>query len=586
MHFASHWLGVLRRIVRIALCASGLLVSCTDDRYDLGDIDTEMTFGADGIALPLGSVDRKTVRDLLIDSGMDTLRLDTDDGYYAYRIDGSIRDTIAAVSIRPLRDVIPAFDPCRILLSDDLQGGGDLTATVRMERSIGYTFELVDEVAGIDFAEVLDDDTGAEVLLVIDLDFADMPFGECRFEGIRIGLPDFLVVRPCPGYDAATHTLFVEQVRYGGGPTRVAVVPIEGIRNVSVSTTEQGREGALEGDLKVSTEVRIPADRADSPEREFELRCIASLSPLRLVRMTGRTDMDLDKYLTPEEIDCGDLGESLGEGRVELNLVAPQIMLEVSNPLGFALVGDICLEPRDAEEVFGTVTIRDVRVEPATEEGPRTTRLYVTDGDSAPEGYELCQAEELAELVRIVPSRIDVSFDLQPDDTQSHSLDLTGEPYDVAIDYVLRMPLAFRSGARVEFSDSEDVSDTFEDLDVADLSAEEVFIRFDARSTLPLALEPAIEFRDAADRPVEGVSAVTDGRLEAYDASSGEPWRESRFGIRLEVADGDLGRLKEIARLSYRFTGEATASEAALAPDQYIEADLVLELGRGITVEL
>lgn len=568
-----------------AACVLGLLLfaACVDDRYDLNEVDTEITFGADGITLPLGRVERQSVRDLLADSGMDTLRLDTDEGYYAYRIEDSVRDTVSAIEIRPVSDVIPAMSPAAFRLVED--GAGELTGHLVMERTISKSVDLPDEISAIDLAEVVDGDTGETARLVVTMEFdGDMP--DCTLEQVRIELPDFLEVEEVAGYDAESHALLLGPIPCTEPVVRIADLPVRGVRDIPVRTTDEGRKGMLDGLLGIRSDIRVSAADASSVPAgaEYEVRCSATLPPMRFVRMTGRTDIDLSEYLTPTDIDCGDLSGSLGEGEVELNLVAPQIAVDVRNPLGIALVGDIFLTPHGAAgEALDSVAIRGIRVEAATDEGPRLTRLYVTDAQSAPAGYELCRVENLADLVRVVPSYIEVSFDLQPDESQPHRIVFQEEPYDVETLYAIRMPLAFREGARIEFSDSEDVSDTIGDLDIEELSVDELLVRLDARSTLPLALEPAIEFLAADGSPVGGVTASVEGRLEAYDPATGEEWRASRLDIRLEVADGDLRRLNDIALLRYRFTGETTGAGAALAPDQYIEAGLVLELGSGIT---
>src|SRR5699024_6879905 len=109
------------------------------------------------------------------------------------------------------------------------------------------------------------------------------------------------------------------------------------------------------------------------------------------------------------------------------------------------------------------IVVRDVRVEAAEGDDPRITRLYITDAEAAPEGYTLCRVEDLSNLVKIIPSKIDVEFDLHVDDAEEQSFAVTGEDYPFDVDYSIRIPLEFRDGASVDYTDTEDVDDTFED---------------------------------------------------------------------------------------------------------------------------
>ena len=173
---------------------------------------------------------------------------------------------------------------------------------------------------------------------------------DCTLEQVRIELPDFLEVEEVAGYDAESHALLLGPIPCTEPVVRIADLPVRGVRDIPVRTTDEGRKGMLDGLLGIRSDIRVSAADASSVPAgvEYEVRCSATLPPMRFVRMTGRTDIDLSEYLTPTDIDCGDLSGSLGEGEVELNLVAPQIAVDVRNPLGIALVGDIFLTPHGA----------------------------------------------------------------------------------------------------------------------------------------------------------------------------------------------------------------------------------------------
>ena len=401
-------------------------------------------------------------------------------------------------------------------------------------------------------------------------------------------LPPFLEVDH-PDYDAETHTVHVDRVKYEGRRTTIARIPVAGVKDVPVSGNADGKTAALAGEVRIKAAVNVPdgTDMDGVASETITLLPEVSLPTLEITHVTGAVDLDLKKYLEPTAIDLSDIRESLGEQNIEINLVAPQIALAVSNPVGIVMVGDIVMQPYDfSDRKLDPIVVRDVRVEAAEGDDPRITRLYITDAEAAPEGYTLCRVEDLSNLVKIIPSKIDVEFDLHVDDAEEQSFAVTGEDYPFDVDYSIRIPLEFRDGASVDYTDTEDVDDTFEDIGDYDITAEDILIELNARSTLPLTLRLSAEFLDADGGRLDDIEAAVDGEVEGYDPASELEYRESQIHIRMNIEKGEIQRLQKVAKIRYRFTGEAVGAGAALKPDQYLSADMKLILKKGITFDL
>lgn len=583
----------------LALCAT-TSVSCVDEAYDLNDISLKMTLGADGLTLPLGTMEPKTVRDMLEESGADMLRFDTDEGYYAYQIEEAITETVQGVAVAPVEQLMPEFESSDVYFElEDLPDPGKSAVNLRGEaifsEQIVHSFDLPDEVVSISYATVYDaaasasGATPAPVEAKVLMTFDQMPFSRCIFRNVRITLPSFLVPDDCEGYDPDTNMMFVSEVEYVGPLTQIASIPIRGMRDVAVVETADGKQGELRGVMQMEAEVVLVDDQeGDTPSTvHLVLSPQIEMEALSIADFTGQVDIDLQQHLEPTTIFFDDLGEALGDENIELNLVAPQIELSVNNPIGIPMVGDVHLQPYDLQgEALAPVTVRDVRIEAADGDQSRVTRLYITDATAAPAGYTLCRVDDLAELVRVVPSRLEIRFDMEPDQTEEHYISVSEEDYLLDIDYQVRIPLAFREGATIDYVTMEDVSESFSEIDKYEVTAEDVLIRIAAQSTLPLSLSVTADLLTADGRPVEEVQTDVVGRIEGCDVASGAAPRESQLVVRLQFEGGNLSHLQQVGQIRLRFQGETAGSNAALAPEQYLTAKMTVVLQKGITFDL
>lgn len=515
-------------------------------------------------------------------------------------------------SNRQVRAIVAPDFPADTYRMSEVAIGGDVQIDIRMQdtelridpqqcemvvgfleevdivQEIGETFAVPDEVGAISFAAVCDANYGTAATAVVSIGFDNLPVGELSFDNIDIVLPDFLRAEH-EGYDPQTHTVHIDRVDYAGGKTVVARIKILGVENVPVRSGVVGKVAELAGSIRITATLNVPDGTLMDgiPLDEIVLRPEVSLPPLAVTHMTGTVDLDLKEYLEPTTIDLSDIRESLGDQNIELNLVAPQIALNVSNPVGVAMVGDIVLQPYDfSDRKLEPIVVSDVRIEPAVEEEPRITKLYVTDGNAAPEGYTLCRVENLSSLVKILPSKIDVEFDFQVDDTEPQRIAITGEDYPLDVQYSIRIPLEFKSNATIDYTDTEDVDDAFDDIDDYEITAEDILIQLDARSTLPLDLNLSAEFLDANDKVLRELTATVDGRIDGFDPASDGAYRESQAFIRVDLRDGDVRHLQKVAKIRYRFQGKAVGAKAALKPDQYFSASMKLILKKGITFDL
>ncbi|MEG2366134.1 MAG: hypothetical protein RSB29_05190, partial [Alistipes sp.] len=463
------------------------------------------------------------------------------------------------------------------------------TQDISIDQQIDETFAVPKEVAGIALAEVVDANTQGEAVLTISLGVENSPVENFSFDNINIVLPKFLKAKH-PNLNPETNTVHIDRIPYQGKPITVARIVLEAIEDVPIEKPATGDKLAkLKGKVLLTATVNVPDDSSISglDQVEITLRPNVVVSPLKVRHVTGSVDIDLQKYLEPTTIDLGDISESLGDQNIEINLIAPQIRFKVSNPVGIGMMGDIVMQPYDfSGNKLEKVVVKDVYVEPSLDDLPRITKLFISDLTQAPAGYTLCRVADLSKLVKIIPSKIDVTFDLKVDDSRPQTFLITGENYPFDVDYEIKLPLKFKDDAAISYTDDADVSDTFDDIEDYDVTAEDILVTIDAKSTIPLDLAVTVDFLDDKGVVVDDVKAVVDGAIKGYDPKVDEEYKQTLLQVRVDIKDGDIQRLKRVASIRYAINGKAVGTGSGLSPEQYVTAEFKLLLKRGISIDL
>lgn len=111
------------------IVAMGLLTltSCVDDKYNLDNISTEITLGAEGIEMPLGTINPITL-DSLAGNEFKALTIGAD-GNYRLSYSDSFSYTMDAISIDPISSLAPAIEPYTFSLYDNNPLPADCTVS-------------------------------------------------------------------------------------------------------------------------------------------------------------------------------------------------------------------------------------------------------------------------------------------------------------------------------------------------------------------------------------------------------------------------------------------------------------------------
>ncbi|MEG2023871.1 MAG: hypothetical protein RRZ83_07155 [Alistipes sp.] len=463
----------------------------------------------------------------------------------------------------------------------------DVPHNLSIDQPIDKTFYVADKVTNIAYAKVVDAATNGEAVLSVRLAIKSSFLSHILFEHISIQLPQFLDVEH-PNLDPATNTIYLREPieEYNGSPIEVTRIVIKGVRNVPIKE----KMAQLKGNIKISASFSIPDNSPTQRiyDKDGITFCPSVAAPvLKISHIAGGVDLDLKEYLQPMTIQLEDVRKSLGDQNIEVNLVAPQVRLHVCNTIDIGMMGNIILQPYDFEnQKLSPITIRDIYIQPAEQNKMRLTKLYITDQTKAPGDYTLCHVPNLSNLMKVIPSKIEVTFDLKEDDRREQSIEITGEDYPIDIKYEVKLPLKFKDEATLSYSNVADVKDTFDDIDDYDLTAEDILIKLDARTTIPLDMAVTLDFLDNKGMILDDVRAVVSAPIKGYNAATDGAYKQSLLNVRVDIKEGEIQRLKQVDKIRYTINGESVGHGSGLSPEQYVTAEIKLLLKRGVTIDL
>ncbi len=578
------------RFYSLSVCMSVIvagmsLTSCVEEGYDFNDISYEVTVGADGLTIPLGVIEKVTL-DSLLSGEINQLEKD-ENGFYTVRYDGDFGYTSDAVSVDPIDDMIPPLDPYTFMLTDlpNLTTGHLLTGEsneINLVCDIQRSIDVPAEVKKIDYLNV-STLYGDEVEVALNVTVTQSPVSTILLKDARIILPSFI--------DAVHPNLTSEGVIElgdvliaGTGTSNVGKMGIRGLKNLTL----EANKVEVDEQLKFTGSAYVAAGATvSSTDPSVVIVPEITLPAMQVTRCEGSFDVDFGLDDEPLTIDLDDLSEMLDDTDFEINLAGPVLAVDFVNSLAMPLTGTMKVKAYDLKnQVAGEVSIDGVTLA-AADGQPVSTRILFTDDPSYTlDGYTLHTVPNLADLVRVVPSKIEAVVDVAPDNTQSHSFEF-GRQYDFDVNYDIRLPLKFEANSQIRYNTTIDIKNAFSNVADFNATSESVSVIADIESTLPLDLTLSAIFLDADGNPTPEVVADIDGGIAGYDAATdGGESKKSSVVIGVNVQDGDLTHLSKVASLALEISAAVTGQNQGLKPEQFLKATLKVRVDNGISVDI
>lgn len=503
-----------RTLHSLALCAAGtflLLPSCVEvnDDYDLsGDIDMTINVGGD-LTLPTSGTVKLKMKDILdLDEDGIIQAIGEDSVYYLEK--GADKPTTFEFDLPTIDVEDPTLEPFELKFTvpslDELLAHFSLPAAIEavvkankdnlamLETLLGdeariirespelpldrefemlkYDFSMPKEVTGLKYI-------GFSQPMQPDFDLStNMPAGELVLHNVNAEFPAML-----------NH----DNITFGG--TWLGHLNEHGLHQYNVPDTvlrynEHTRLNlefvGIDLTMRPEPENR-PWERADHPDGKLHLQEEVAMHGEVMVRGSimdfislagtqfkmvanikmkapeiGDVTVMVDPEINPESttIELNDLPDFLTENDVTVVLQQPAIRLDIvaeetttHEPLPVKVECWGALETDKGVSVYlGSESAPDITIG-----GKVNSSWCIWDGTSQPvwgDEYSYYQAENLVNIIREIPERIDMSFDARI--KQEYITIPLGTSYNASIDYNVECPLALAKGSKIVYSETVD----------------------------------------------------------------------------------------------------------------------------------
>ena len=448
--------------------------SCTDDHYDLNEVDSTIGVGSDGLRLPTSSTDEIQLFDVLELNESDVVKIQ-ENGDYMFEQDGG--DVTPA---RPMIDIIQISKQSTtseaLVIPKNLITGinamGKKTG-VRKADNIGKEAPVNHfDFSGNQPAEVLSLKTvsvDANIKLAVSFSSA---LKSCVTKIAKLSLS-------MPSYMSFTATTTSGDLSVNGHKITLANISTanEITLNIDINALDfkSGNNGTLaieDGKIKMDGTVVMGVEISPS---DINLSGLTSgdLSITSHIQFPDFKVTGAQGRFSPT-IDLGNLGEAtinnvpdfLKDGNVVVDLANPQIWLTTNSDLTLAGYVDGVIKAYKKGQVIASVNVNGINIQAnATSKICICRNASLVDRSMFTQGIEV---PTLSTLIRTIPDKLVFEADARADSQNEYAITF-GRQYNISPSYTIKAPIAFAKDARIVYNDSiEDMNKDLKDLDFAE----------------------------------------------------------------------------------------------------------------------
>ena len=531
--------------------------SCTDDHYDLNEVDSTIGVGSDGLRLPTSSTDEIQLSDVLELNESDVVKIQ-ENGDYMFEQDGGdvtpARPKIDIIQISKQSTTSEALVIPKNLITG-INAMGKKTG-VRKADNIGLEAAVNQfDFSGNKPAEVLSLKTvsvDANIKLAVSFSSAlkscvtkiaklslSMPSymsftasttsGDLSVNGNKITLANISTA------NEITLNIDINALDFKSGNN--GTLAIEGgkikmdgtvVMGVEISPSDINLSGLTSGDLSITSQIQFPDFKVTGAQGRF--------SPT---------------------IDLGNLGEAtinnvpdfLKDGNVVVDLANPQIWLTTNSDLTLDGYVDGVIKAYKKGQVIASVNVNGINIQ-----ANATSKICICRNASLVDGSMFTQVIEvptLSTLIRTIPDKLVFEADARADSKNEYAITF-GRQYNISPSYTIKAPIAFAEDARIVYNDSiEDMNKDLKDLDFA----EGTYINVDANveNKVPAHLTVSAYAVDVNGKRMNDVSIVVS------DVVAGSPDGTTPVvtPLNVKVQQNKPGVLKNVDKLMFTIEGSA-----------------------------
>lgn len=554
-----------------ALLVAGFLTltGCTNNDYDLNNVDATMGFGSESLVIPNSSTKDIPLKDVLDLKEGGCVVTDAA-GNYLFQLAGG--DVEAAYpNISPIiLDVTNVFDG-DISLSSTAASGAKARRAPGSSLHIASPKVMMFEYHGNDKAvkslnEAEIDDTENETEISIRLDFSNISTAVSNIESATLTLPAYLSISQVNGSGNGVPTLNGSKVTITDISTaRPLELILKTQKLVFTNQNDHGNlsinNGAIDltGYFSIAMQCNVTGAMPDNPTIKAKIGVADRTIKMRSA--TGIFDPTIN-LSSLGEVDVTGLPDFLDDDDVVADLDNPQILLTVNNNMDVAAtVSATVISTKEGREL-ARVTLPEMSV---AKNGlskicicrQKTSELTQQYGEA-----NVYAVSNLSTLINRIPDHIKI-VDVNAHAKAEVATIVFGKEYQVKPSYKVNAPLAFGENANIVYEDS--FTGWNDDIDELDL-AEETYIEVTANveNKVPAYLTVKAYPVDAQGNKIEDKLLV---EIPDEVAASTDGTTAVTTPITMKITPKVKNSLKQLDGLVFRLEGSAKSANGNKVTD-------------------
>lgn len=548
-----------------ALLVAGFLTltGCTNNDYDLNNVDATMGFGSESLVIPNSSTKDIQLKDVLDLKEGGCVVTDAA-GNYLFQLAGG--DVEAAYpNISPIiLDVTNVFD-------GDISLSNAASTGAKARRAPGSSLHLASPkvmmfeyhgndkaVKSINEAEINENENGTEIS--IRLDFSNISTAVSNIESATLTLPAYLSISQVNGNSNGVPT-------HNGSKVTITDISTAHPLELSLKTqkldftnnqNDHGRlsinNGAIDltGNFSIAMQCNVTGAMPDNPTIKAKIG-VADRT-ITMNSATGIFDPNINLN-SLGEVDVTGLPDFLDDDDVVADLDNPQILLTVNNDMDVAAtVSATVISTKEGREL-ARVTLPEMSV---AKNGlskicicrQKTSELTQQYGEA-----NVYAVSNLSTLINRIPDHIKI-VDVNAHAKAEVATIVFGEKYQVKPSYEVNAPLAFGEKANIVYEDS--FTGWNDDIDKLDL-AEGTYIEVTANveNKVPAYLTVKAYPVDAQGNKIEDKLLI---EIPDEVAASTDGTTAVTTPITMKITPKVKNSLKQLDGLVFRLEGSAKSA--------------------------
>lgn len=553
---------------------------CTDSDYDFSGIDMTFGLGGDGLTLPVSSTDTIKLADVLDLDGSECVVVKPNGDYVFEQVGDDVAPAHPQIDMITISQSSLESTGIPVTIVPVSAGIGEVNVSAEGEM-LNFTYK------GAKPADVVSlDHVGVDASMTLNISFPDvMKIAGLSVDEMVVELPSFMEISNVNS--STQYTLNGSRLVFYNIPTNSGLsftASINGL-NFKASDTSlgsikiEGNNIVLKGQVKAGLDITLNNPNISS-SASGEITASLHLGDIQLQSATGRfkPSIDLDNL---GNVNVTGVPDFLTDGNVVVDLYNPQILLSISSDMNVqGLISGTITAVKDGVNT-ATVAVNDIRVKP---EG--VTNICIcrrSEGVDASQFDEVRVVDNLSDLIRTIPDRIEFSADAEADASQTSSF-VFGKSYTIKPSYSIEAPITFDKDAKIVYTDTiADWNNDIKDLELADDSYINLSTTIENRvpAYLGVKVEPVdVDGNVMSENEIS--IKVTPETLQASE--DGETSAETPLNI--EIRQAEQGALKRLDGIAFRIEGGASDDGQNPVVGKTLNSEKHFLIARDIVVKL